>query len=279
MTRPRSELENWCLAPCTTHQLHAQDSCVSCLVSPQQTLAGRSSGAGSWVSPGSSPLSLSSWEVPSGPQPLLPASCILAGGSREKGTPQCGHRCAAAVVSSQGGGLHGATSTSPLASHGLNACVSPAPRSAGTNLKSIRNLGAEIGEWKEEMHLRKRPWLAQGEDKHRGRSHYVQHGDTPNAGKVYLKGRHEMSDPWMALTCIHPTWDSLGQRWHTDTASCVLWAAAVRLYSCAENVLALYETGKLLIIIIYLCIYLRLCFGFPLLSTHACCSVWNSHLE
>lgn len=249
------------------------------LVSPQQTLNGKSSGAGSWVSPESSSLPLSSWEAPSGWQPLLPTSCILAGGSREKGTPQSGHRCAAAVVSSQEGGLHGATSTSPLSSHGPNAWVSPAPRSAGMKLKSIWNLGTETGEWKEEMDLFKRPWLAQGEDKHWGRSHYVQHGDKPNARKVYLKGCPEMSDPRMALTCIHPTWDSLGQCWHTDTASCVLRTAAVRLHSCAENVLALYKTGKLLIIIIYLCIYLRLCFGFPLLSTHVCCSVWNSCLE
>lgn len=83
----------------------------------------------------------------------------------------------------------------------------------------------------------------------------------------------------MALTHIHLTGDYLGLSWHTDTASCVIRAAAFRLYVHAENVLALYETGKLLIIIIYLCIYLRLHFGFPLLSTQACCSVWISYLD
>lgn len=83
----------------------------------------------------------------------------------------------------------------------------------------------------------------------------------------------------MALTYIHPTWDYLGLSWHTDTASCVVTVAVISLYSCVENVLALYHTGKLLIIIIYLCIYVRLHFGFPLFFTHACCSVWNSCLE
>lgn len=117
-------------------------------------------------------------------QPLFPPSCILAGGSREKGTPQFGHRFAVAVVSPQGGGLQGATGPSPLAGHGLNARVSPAPQSAGTNLKSIRNLGTEIWERKEEADLCKRPRLAQGGgDKESaawlsgGRSPCVQHGD------------------------------------------------------------------------------------------------------
>lgn len=83
----------------------------------------------------------------------------------------------------------------------------------------------------------------------------------------------------MALTCIHLTGDYLRLSWHTDIASCVIRAAAFRLYVHAENVLALYGTGKLLIIITYLCIYLRLHLGFPLLSTQACCSVWISYLD
>lgn len=146
------------------------------LLSPCQTPTSRSSGAGSHSGPlawraglvldpaspslgGAPPWgdSLSSWKLPSAQQPSLPTSCILAGGSRGKGSPQSGHRFAVAVVSPQERGPHSVSSTSPVASHGLKARVSPAPGSAGMKLKSIWNLGTEICEWKEEMDLCKRP--------------------------------------------------------------------------------------------------------------------------
>lgn len=107
------------------------------LLSAQQTPTSCSSRAGSHPGPlapraGSVPDPappwghlLGSWEVPLRRQPLLPLPHILAGGSREKETPQSGRGFAAAVVSPQGGGLHGATRTSPLASHGLDTQMSP----------------------------------------------------------------------------------------------------------------------------------------------------------
>lgn len=114
------------------------------LSSPWQTLTSRSRGGHSGppdlrarsvpdpVLPLGSRLSF--WEAPLKQQPLVPISSILAGESREKETPYSGHGFAAAVICPQGGGLHGGIGTSPLASHQLNAWVSPAPWLADMNL-------------------------------------------------------------------------------------------------------------------------------------------------
>lgn len=101
-------------------------------------------------------------------------------------------------------GVHGAISTRPLASCGLNAQVPPASQPPGRNLKCFQHLGGsyaagtEIWEQKEENNLCKRPWPAHdGEDESvtglpRKKSSCIQHSDKPNARKAYLKGSFEI---------------------------------------------------------------------------------------
>lgn len=142
-----------------------------------------------------------------GQQPFLSPFCILGGraASWEQGEGDVLHQT---LLFSSGirlvWGVHGAISTRPLASCGLNAQVPPASQPPGRNLKCFQHLGGsyaagtEIWEQKEENNLCKRPWPAHdGEDKSvtglpRKKSSCIQHSDKPNARKAYLKGSFEI---------------------------------------------------------------------------------------
>lgn len=97
----------------------------------------------------------------------------------------------------------------PLASYELNVHMPPAPWSAGLNPKSIQNLGTEIWEWKEEMDLCKRPWLAQGgEDKE----------SVTGCQKEGLPMLSMVTNPTLAECIRKEAWDKVTLQWHRLTS-------------------------------------------------------------
>lgn len=170
MTRPGSELENGHLVPHAACQLHAQTCSGSLELTLSPAILNWPHGAvglavtlGSPWEPGQSWIQLLTEGTPSAPEkcPWGDSCCYPVPAPWQMGAGRGGLPSLDIALQQWlapgGGGLHSATGSGTLASHRLNTRVSPAPWAAGTNLKSILNLGAEICEQKEEMDLCKRP--------------------------------------------------------------------------------------------------------------------------
>lgn len=160
------------------------------LLSPWQSLTCKGNEAESpWASqvsprsssfPGDPP---SSWEMPLPWQALFPASCILAGGTRGKGTSKSGHDSTA--VNLQGEGLHSATNTSPPSSQLWAQCPhASSPMISWLEPKihpKSRNwdLGMERGDGFVQKAMAGPGWRRQRvcHGLPKGRSPYAQHGD------------------------------------------------------------------------------------------------------